>query len=290
MKVLVTGASGQLGRDMVLLLEKEGHDVLACEREQLDITDQLQCNDVISTYHPEVVIHCAAYTAVDAAETDVDGAYLVNATGTRNIAVAAEQIGAKLIYISTDYVFDGTSDVPYQEYDNTNPQSVYGKSKRAGEVLVQSLSSRWFIVRTSWVYGVYGNNFVKTMLKLGQEKPKLQVVHDQKGSPTYTVDLAHFLLELMSTEKYGVYHASNSGVCTWYEFTQAIFEEAQLLPGFHIQAEVDPCATDQFPRPAPRPRNSVMEHLAIRTNGINDLRPWREGLRDFLKEIHIEQN
>jgi len=290
MKVLVTGANGQLGRDVVLLLEKEGHSVLACARDELDITDQLECNKVISTYHPEVVIHCAAYTAVDAAEADVDGAYQVNATGTRNIAVAAEQTGAKLIYISTDYVFDGTSDVPYQEYDNTNPQSVYGKSKRAGEVLVQSLSSRWFIVRTSWVYGVYGNNFVKTMLKLGQEKPKLQVVHDQKGSPTYTVDLAHFLLELMSTEKYGVYHASNSGACTWYEFTQAIFEEAQLFPGFHIQAEVDPCATDQFPRPAPRPRNSVMEHLSIRTNALNDLRPWREGLRDFLKEIHIEQN
>ncbi|WP_340387720.1 dTDP-4-dehydrorhamnose reductase [Paenibacillus sp. FSL E2-0151] len=290
MKVLVTGANGQLGRDMVLLLEKEGHDVMACDREQLDITDQFQSNDVISTYHPEVVIHCAAYTAVDAAETDVDGAYLINATGTRNIAVAAERIGAKFIYISTDYVFDGTSEEPYQEYDNTNPQSVYGKSKRAGELLVQSLSSRWFIVRTSWVYGVYGNNFVKTILKLGQEKPKLQVVHDQKGSPTYTVDLAYFLHDLMSTEKYGVYHASNSGACTWYEFTQAIFEEAQLLSGFHIQAKVDPCATDQFPRPAPRPRNSVMEHLSIRTNGFNDLRPWREGLCDFLKKISEVQN
>ena len=290
MKVLVTGANGQLGRDVVNLLKKGGNSFLACAREQLDITDQLECSNVISTYDPEVVIHCAAYTAVDAAETDVDGAYQVNAIGTRNIAVAAEQIGAKLIYISTDYVFDGTSDEPYQEYDSTSPQSIYGKSKRAGEVLVQSLSSRWFIVRTSWVYGMHGSNFVKTMLKLGQEKPKLKVVHDQKGSPTYTVDLAHFLQELMSTEKYGVYHASNSGACTWYEFTQAIFEEAQLFPGFHIQAEVDPCATDQFPRPAPRPRNSVMEHLSIRTNGLNDLRPWREGLRDFLKEIHIEQN
>lgn len=290
MKVLVTGAKGQLGRDVVILLEKEGHSVLACTREQLDITDQLECSNVLSTYHPDVIIHCAAYTAVDAAETDVDGAYQVNAVGTRNITVAAEQIGAKLIYISTDYVFDGISDEPYHEYDNTSPQSIYGKSKRAGEVLVQSLSSRWFIVRTSWVYGIHGNNFVKTMLKLGQEKPKLQVVHDQKGSPTYTVDLAHFLLKLMSTEKYGVYHASNSGACTWYEFTQAIFEEAKLFPRFHIQAEVYPCATDQFPRPAPRPQNSVMEHLSIRTNGLNDLRPWREGLRDFLKEIHIEQN
>ncbi|WP_433921972.1 dTDP-4-dehydrorhamnose reductase [Paenibacillus taichungensis] len=285
MKIFVTGANGQLGRDVVILLEKEGHSVLACTREQLDITDQLECSNVLSTYHPEVIIHCAAYTAVDAAETDVDGAYQVNAIGTRNIAVAAEQIGAKLIYISTDYVFDGTSDEPYHEYDNTSPQSIYGKSKRAGEVLVQSLSSRWFIVRTSWVYGIHGNNFVKTMLKLGQEKPKLQVVHDQKGSPTYTVDLAHFLLELMSTEKYGVYHASNSGACTWYEFTQAIFEEAQLFPGFHIQAKVNPCTTDQFSRPAPRPRNSVMDRSSIRTNGLNDLRPWREGLREFIMQF-----
>ncbi|WP_339274819.1 dTDP-4-dehydrorhamnose reductase [Paenibacillus sp. FSL W8-0426] len=282
MKVLVTGASGQLGRDVVLLLKKEGHSVLACTRDQMDITDQSKVNDVIVSFGPEVVIHCAAYTAVDAAETDMDGAYRVNAVGTRNVAVASEKVGAKLIYISTDYVFDGASVTPYQEYDNTNPQSVYGKSKRAGELLVQTLSSRWFIVRTSWVYGLYGNNFVKTMLKLGQEKPKLQVVHDQKGSPTYTVDLAKFLLDLMADEKYGIYHASNIGSCTWYEFTQAIFEEAQAIAGLSIQAKLEPCTTEQFPRPAPRPRNSVMDHLSIRTNGFLDLRPWREGLKSFL--------
>ncbi|MEK4055174.1 dTDP-4-dehydrorhamnose reductase [Paenibacillus sp. FSL F4-0087] len=282
MKVLVTGANGQLGRDVVLLLEKEGHSVLACDRDQMDITNQAQCNVVISSYHPEVVVHCAAYTAVDAAETDIDGAYKVNAVGTRNVAVAAERAGAKLIYISTDYVFDGNSLNPYQEYDDTNPQSVYGKSKRAGELLVQSLSSKWFVVRTSWVYGLYGNNFVKTMLKLGQEKPKLQVVHDQKGSPTYTVDLAGFLLKLMQTEMYGIYHASNSGTCTWYEFTEAIFAEARNVGGLSIQAQLEPCTTEQFPRPAPRPRNSVMDHLSIRTNGLTDLRPWREGLREFI--------
>ncbi|KAA8785654.1 dTDP-4-dehydrorhamnose reductase [Paenibacillus amylolyticus] len=285
MKVLVTGASGQLGKDVVLLLEKEGHDVLACDRDQMDITNQAQCNEVISSYHPEVIIHCAAYTAVDAAETDTDGAYKVNAVGTRNVAVAAEKVGAKLIYISTDYVFDGQSTTPYQEYDDTNPQSVYGKSKRAGEWLVQSLCSKWFVVRTSWVYGLHGNNFVKTMLKLGQEKPKLQVVHDQKGSPTYTVDLALFLIELMGTEMYGIYHASNRGDCTWYEFTQAIFEEAQTVVGVSIQAELEPCTTEQFPRPAPRPVNSVMDHLSIRTNGLTDLRPWREGLRDFIRSM-----
>ncbi|KGP77365.1 MULTISPECIES: dTDP-4-dehydrorhamnose reductase [unclassified Paenibacillus] len=282
MRVLVTGAKGQLGRDVVLILEKYGHSVLACDRDQMDITNQAQCNNVISSYYPEVVVHCAAYTAVDAAETDIDGAYKVNAVGTRNVAVATERTGAKLIYISTDYVFDGNSETPYQEYDNTNPQSVYGKSKRAGELLVQSLTSKWFVVRTSWVYGLYGNNFVKTMLKLGQEKPKLQVVHDQKGSPTFTVDLAEFLLELMTTEKYGIYHASNSHACTWYEFTQAIFEEARAINGLSIHADLEPCSSEQFPRPAPRPKNSVLDHLSIRTNGLSDLPPWREALCKFL--------
>ncbi|RAW10893.1 dTDP-4-dehydrorhamnose reductase [Paenibacillus taichungensis] len=285
MKVLVTGANGQLGRDVVLLLEKAGHGVLACDRDQMDITNQAQCKEVISSYHPEVIIHCAAYTAVDAAEKDVDGAYKVNAVGTRNVAVAAEKVGAKLIYISTDYVFDGNSAIAYQEYDNTNPQSVYGKSKRAGEWLVQSLCSKWFVVRTSWVYGLYGNNFVKTMLKLGQEKPKLQVVYDQKGSPTYTVDLAVFLIELMVTDMYGIYHASNRGDCTWYGFTQAIFDEARTTGGISIQAELEPCTTEQFPRPAPRPAHSVMDHLSIRTNGLTDLRPWQEGLRDFIRSL-----
>ncbi|WP_145139423.1 dTDP-4-dehydrorhamnose reductase [Paenibacillus sp. Y412MC10] len=284
MRVLVTGASGQLGKDVVALFQQKGHEVMGCNRSELDITNLEQCQQVINGFQPDSIIHCAAYTAVDAAETDVDGAYKVNAVGTRNVVVAAEKVGAKLVYVSTDYVFNGRSAVPYQEYDNIDPQSVYGKSKRAGEVLTQSLSSRYFIVRTSWVYGLHGNNFVKTMLRLGQEKPKLQVVHDQKGSPTYTVDLARFLEELVQTEKYGVYHASNSGDCTWFEFTQAIFEEAKEL-GFMIKAQVEPCTTEQFPRPAPRPANSVMDHLSIRTNGLTDLRPWREGLVDFLKQI-----
>ncbi|WP_226000453.1 dTDP-4-dehydrorhamnose reductase [Paenibacillus sp. BJ-4] len=284
MKVLVTGASGQLGKDVVKVFQEQGHDVLGYDREQLDITDLQQTVNIVGQYQPDAVIHCAAYTAVDAAETDVDGAYQVNAAGTRNVALAVEKVGAKLVYISTDYVFDGIAEQPYHEYDNTNPQSIYGKSKRAGEILAQTLSSRYFIVRTSWVYGLHGNNFVKTMLKLGQEKPHLQVVNDQKGSPTYTVDLARFLAELVQTEKYGVYHASNSGTCTWYEFTQAIFQDAAELLGAKMTAKLDPCSTEQFPRPAARPCNSVMEHIAIRTNGLNDLRDWREGLQDFLKE------
>ncbi|MEC0183417.1 dTDP-4-dehydrorhamnose reductase [Paenibacillus peoriae] len=290
MKVLVTGASGQLGKDVVNVFQERGHDVLGYDREQLDITDMEQAVKIVGQYQPDAIIHCAAYTAVDAAESDIDMAYQVNASGTRNMALAAEKAGAKLVYISTDYVFDGTAEQPYHEYDNTNPQSIYGKSKRAGEILAQTLSSRYFIVRTSWVYGLYGNNFVKTMLKLGQEKPHLQVVNDQKGSPTYTVDLARFLEELVRTDKYGVYHASNSGSCTWYEFTQAIFQDAAELLGAKMTAKLDPCSTEQFPRPAARPRNSVMEHIAIRTNGLNDLRNWREGLREFLKEYLESSN
>ncbi|MET3210900.1 UNVERIFIED_CONTAM: dTDP-4-dehydrorhamnose reductase [Paenibacillus sp. PvR008] len=290
MKVLVTGASGQLGRDVVRVLQEQGHNVQGCDREKLNITNLEQVVEVVERFHPDAIIHCAAYTTVDAAETDVNGAYLVNASGTRNIALASAKVGAKLVYISTDYVFDGTAEHPYHEYDNTNPQSIYGKSKRAGEVLSQALSVRLFIVRTSWVYGLHGNNFVKTMLKLGSEKQQLKVVQDQKGSPTYTVDLARFLAELIRTEKYGIYHASNSGSCTWYEFAQAIFEEATDILDATIIARLEPCATDQFPRPAARPSNSVMEHIAIRTNGLNDLRHWREGLQDFLKELAEFQN
>lgn len=283
MKVLVTGAAGQLGTDLVALLNNTNHDVLPCNRDEMDITDLDQCKKVIFEFQPEVIIHCAAYTAVDMAESDVDGAYTINAVGTRNIALTAEVVNAKLIYISTDYVFDGTNCEAYHEYDNTNPQTIYGKSKRAGEILVQSLSSKYFIVRTSWAYGLYGNNFVKTMLQLGQEKRNLKVVNDQKGSPTYAVDLANFLMKLMLSEKYGIYHASNSGNCTWYEFAQAIFEDATNL-GINIMANLEPCSTDEFPRPAQRPRNSVMEYLSIRTNGFEALRPWREGLQAFLHE------
>ncbi len=277
MKVLVTGANGQLGQDVVRIFNQLGHEVYGLSRDRLDITNQEQCNSVILDLQPDAVIHCAAYTAVDAAEMEEDTAYLVNAVGSRNIVVAAEKVGAKVCYISTDYVFDGHSTKAYREYDNTDPQTVYGKSKRAGEQLVQTLSSRYYIVRTSWVYGSHGNNFVKTMLKLGAEKPSLQVVNDQLGSPTYTVDLAYFLEELIQTKLYGVYHASNTEFCSWFEFAQAIFDYAGLKP------ELLPCTTEQFPRPAPRPKNSIMEHLSIRTNGLRDLRPWKEALQDFIK-------
>lgn len=284
MKVLVTGANGQLGKDVAAIFQGEGHIVVTCDRHVLDITDQAACFLALQDHKPDAVIHCAAYTAVDQAEQEVDEAYAVNAAGTRNMVVASERVGAKFCYISTDYVFDGLSEGTYYEYDTTNPQTVYGKSKRAGELLVQSLSSAYFIVRTSWIYGLHGKNFVETMLRLGMEKPEIKVVNDQKGSPTFTVDLAYFLLELVQTEKYGIYHASNTGTCTWYEFAKTIFTEAESISGKHYPVVVYPCTTEEYPVPAPRPKNSVMEHNAIRTNGLKDLRPWREGLCDFLQQ------
>ncbi|MVP01463.1 dTDP-4-dehydrorhamnose reductase [Paenibacillus lutrae] len=278
MKVLVTGANGQLGTDICQVLKAAGHEVFGYGRRELDFTDQEQCGLVLRRVAPDIIIHSGAYTAVDKAESEADQAFLVNAVGTRNLAVEAEKLGAKFCYISTDYVFDGRGTVPYNEYDSTNPQTVYGKSKLAGELLSQSLCSRYFIVRTSWVYGKNGNNFVKTMLKLGREQSSLNIVHDQVGSPTYTLDLACFLLDLVQTEQYGIYHASNSGTCTWYEFAQKIFKEAG------IEVLINPCSTDQFPRPAQRPAFSAMDGMGIRINGFKGFRSWQEGLIDFLKE------
>lgn len=278
MKVLVTGAQGQLGTDMVLCLERHSaqYQVFGFGRTDLDITDVAQISKIFEQVKPDVVIHIAAYTQVDQAEMDRDRAYAVNALGTRNLVLEAEKFGAKFVYISTDYVFDGQKGAPYSERDRTNPQGVYGQTKRAGEEFVISLSSKYFIVRTSWVYGKYGANFVKTMLKLGSAGKPLKVVDDQFGSPTYTVDLALFLLQLIESDRYGIYHATNSGSCSWYEFAKKIFEETGM------QVELNPCTTEDFPRPAPRPAYSVLDHAGIKLNGFEDLRPWQEGLKDFL--------
>jgi len=278
MKVLVTGAQGQLGTDMALCFERHPtqYQVFGFGHTALDITDVSQVTNIFKQVNPDVVIHTAAYTQVDQAETDRDRAFAINALGTRNLVVEAEKLGSKFVYLSTDYVFDGQKGSPYSELDPTNPQSVYGQSKRAGEEFVLSLSSKYFIVRTSWVYGKYGANFVKTMLKLGNEGKPLKVVDDQFGSPTYTADLARFLQQLIGTEHYGIYHATNSGSCSWYEFAKTIFKEAGM------QIELSPCTTADFPRPAPRPAYSVLEHAGIMLNGFDDLRPWQEGLKDFL--------
>ncbi|MFF2480865.1 dTDP-4-dehydrorhamnose reductase [Paenibacillus sp. NPDC058071] len=278
LKIAVTGANGQLGKELAEWnTENLNIEIIGFGRDTLNVTDLENCRVVLAQHRPDVVIHCAAYTAVDQAESEADTAFLVNYSGTRNIAIATREIGAKLCYISTDYVFDGKSSIPYNEYDLTNPQTVYGKSKLAGENSVQTLHDKFFIVRTSWVFGKYGNNFVKTMIKLGSERDQISVVADQLGSPTYTYDLAQFLLELVQTEYYGIYHASNSEVCSWFDFANEIFQLSELNP------QVIPCTTEEFPRPAPRPAFSVMDHTAIRIHGLQTLRTWREALKHFMQ-------
>lgn len=278
MKILITGSRGQLGQEMVHLLS-EHHTVYGFSREELDVTVSHDVMETITSVLPDVVVHCAAYTAVDQAEEDPASAFLVNTIGTGNIAIASEKAGAKLIYISTDYVFDGESLVPYTENDVANPLTVYGRSKRAGEQLVQSISSKYFIVRTSWLFGKHGPNFVKTMLKLAKEKAELRVVNDQVGSPTYAADLAVFLSQLLITDKYGMYHASNTGHCSWYEFAKEIFSIC------NIDVNITPCTSEQFPRPARRPKYSVLHHKALLENGFQPLPSWKDALIRFLNEI-----
>jgi len=276
MRVLVTGAGGQLGRELCAL-DGGPAEVIGLDRRALDVTDLAQCREAIGAYRPDAVIHAAAYTAVDRAEEEPDEAFRVNAAGTRNIALAAREGKAKFCYISTDYVFDGRTSSPYTEYDATNPLNVYGKSKLAGERMTEAFADRWFIVRTSWVYGAHGNNFVKTMLRLGAELGRVTVVADQTGAPTWTKDLAEFLLVLVSTDCYGIYHAANAGQCSWYEFARAIYEEKGM------RVEVASCTTEEFPRPARRPAYSVLDGAAVRHNGLPAMRHWREALREFLQ-------
>lgn len=274
----MTGAGGQLGSDLVSLLQGD-HEVFGLTRTELDITDFRSVMDTMNRLIPDVLIHSAAFTAVDRAELEADAAYQVNAYGTRNIAVAARHYGAKLIYISTDYVFDGKSRKPYNEFDAAHPINVYGKSKLAGEELVKALTTQFFIVRTSWVYGKQGNNFVKNMIKLAQQNTDLASADDQFGCPTYTIDLARFLAELMTTEKYGIYHATNGGFCSRFEWTKVIVEELRL------PVSLKPVSHHQFPLPAARPVYSVLDPMSIRLGGFTPIRPWREALREFLHSL-----
>lgn len=276
MRVLVTGSNGQLGQDLVNLLKNYPMETYAYTKSELDIINQEAVHAIVHKIRPDVIINAAAYTKVDLAESNEDIAFAVNAWGQRNLSVAAEMYGAKMCYISTDYVFDGSGKEPYKEYDQINPLGVYGKSKYAGEELTKTLSTKYFIVRTAWVYGEHGNNFVHTMLRLAKDQNKLGVVNDQVGSPTYTVDLAQFIVRLIQTEKYGIYHATNSGSCTWYDFSKAIFEESSL------EVKVTPLTTEEFPTKATRPSYSVLDNFAMRVNGFGQLRPWREALSEFI--------
>lgn len=284
MRILITGGKGQFGTD----LEREltgsgGHEVICPGRDRLDVTRPDQVREAVEAVRPEVVVHAAANTSVDRCELEPDGAYLVNALGTRNVAVAAARVKARLVYISTDYVFDGRKKEPYTEFDLPAPLSVYGKSKLAGENYAAAFSARFFIVRTSWLYGRRGNNFVKTMLKLASARPEVAVVNDQVGTPTFTEDLARFIGVLIQTELYGIYHASNNGACSWFDFARSIFRLAGLT---HVA--VKPIATAELNRPAPRPAYSVLDNYCLRLQGLPDLRPWEEALAEFFRKYRQE--
>jgi len=278
MRVVVTGAEGQLGQDVVLELTRKKHEAIGTDREKLDITKEADVFAFIGEVKPDVILHCAAYTNVDAAEENEELAYQINALGTEYLAKAAQQIGAKMLYVSTDYVFNGTATEPYEVDQQTKPLGAYGRTKLAGEELLQKNLKEFFIVRTAWVFGVHGHNFVKTMIRLGEERGEVGVVHDQVGSPTYTVDLAKFMVELMETEQYGIYHATNSGVCSWYEFAVEIFKQAGM------NVTVNPLTSDQFPRPAARPEYSVLSKKKIEEKGLIPLRDWKEALSAYLDE------
>ena len=238
--VMVTGAKGQLGSELVTLLKLSGYQVFGLGKSDLDIINVEEVNKIIAFINPDIIIHCAAYTQVDKAESEPDLAFLINAIGTRNIAIAADRNQSKLVYISTDYVFDGKSTKPYHEFSPVSPINTYGSSKLAGEMMVRYFHSKFFIVRTSWVFGMYGNNFVKTMLQLSKEKDQLKVVNDQIGCPTYTVDLSTCIVQLMKTNKYGIYHVCNTGSCTWFEFAKEIFRQT------NHSVKLEPCTTEEF--------------------------------------------
>lgn len=276
MKILVTGANGQLGHDILLNLATRGIHGIPADIAEFDITQAAATEQFIIAHQPDAVIHCAAYTAVDKAEDDADLCRSINVTGTENIARACQAINAKMVYISTDYVFPGTGETPYETNAPTSPLSVYGKTKLAGEQAVQQLLSRYFIVRTSWVFGKNGSNFVKTMLRLGKERDEINVVCDQIGSPTYTVDLARLLVDMALSEHYGVYHATNEGFCSWAEFAQAIFRKADL------PVRVNFITTDQYPVRAHRPSNSRLSKVKLDEAGFLRLPSWEDALDRYL--------
>ncbi|HEY93265.1 MAG TPA: dTDP-4-dehydrorhamnose reductase [Dehalococcoidia bacterium] len=284
MKVLVIGANGQLGTDLCRAL----HDleVIPLTHDDIEITDIESIKEVFNKHEPDTVINTAAYVRVDDCETDEEKAFLVNAIGARNIAVVTQELGAKLVHISTDYIFGGESDshtTPYTEFDTPVPLNIYGKSKLAGEDFVRHLCQRHFIIRTSGLFGVAGSsgkggNFVETMLRLGRERDELRVVSDQVFSPTYTKDLARKIAQLINTEYYGIFHITNKDTCSWYEFTKEILSLAGL------KTPVVPITSDQYPQKARRPRFSVLDNYRLRLLGMDDMRSWREALKDYMKE------
>jgi len=282
MKVLVTGANGQLGTDLCIALKNS--NVSPLTHNDIEITNLNSVKEAFNQYKPEVIINTAAYVRVDDSETNQDKAFLVNDLGARNVAVTAQELEAKLVHISTDYVFGGEAEphaTPYSEFDTPVPANVYGKSKLAGEDPVQHLCRKHFIIRTSGLFGLAGSsgkggNFVETILRLAREQDELRVVNDQVCSPTYTKDLAKKIVQLIETEYYGIFHITNKGACSWYEFAKEILRLAGL------KIPVTPVTSDQYPQKAKRPRFSVLDNYHLRLLGMDDMRPWQEALKDYM--------
>lgn len=279
MKVLVTGVAGQLGYDVMKRLAELRIEAKGVDYQDFDLTDSEAVMTAVRAYAPDAIIHCAAYTAVDKAEQEPEKCAAVNGMGTLNMVRAALAVDAKLMLISTDYVFNGEGDEPFEVNAPYNPKNVYGLSKVQGEEAVRSLMTRFFIVRTAWVFGLNGNNFVKTMLRLGREKPGLNVVADQFGSPTYTKDLARLLCSMIQTNKFGVYHATNEGFCSWAEFAAEIMRQGGL------RCRVSPVTTSQYPTPAKRPANSRLSKACLDAAGFDRLPPWQDALTRYLMEL-----
>lgn len=279
MRVLVTGVKGQLGYDVVNELKKRGLEAVGVDIDEMDITDAASVDKVIAGAKVDAVIHCAAYTAVDAAEDNEELCRKVNAEGTQNIANVCKALGIKMMYISTDYVFDGEGTKAWNPDDKRHPLNVYGMTKYEGELAIQNTLDEFFIVRIAWVFGINGKNFIKTMLNLAQNHPKLTVVNDQFGSPTYTYDLAVLLVDMIQTDKYGIYHATNEGICTWYEFACEIFKQAG------VEVQVDPVTSDAFPTKAKRPSNSRMSKDKLEEQGFHRLPTWQDAVKRYISEL-----
>lgn len=280
----MTGVKGQLGFDVMQELNQRGIEAVGTDVEEMDITDKKAVEDVLLSEKPDGVIHCAAYTAVDGAEDNEELCRNINAEGTKNIAEICRKLNCKMMYISTDYVFDGQGVRPWEPDDNRHPLNVYGLTKCEGEEAVEKLLDKYFIVRIAWVFGLNGNNFIKTMLRLGKTKDRLTVVSDQIGSPTYTYDLARLLVDMIQTEEYGKYHATNEGLCSWYEFACEIFHQAG------ISVEVKPVTSEEYPAKAKRPFNSRMNKDKLEERGFQRLPDWKDALHRYLLALHEIEN
>jgi dTDP-4-dehydrorhamnose reductase len=282
LKLFIIGCNGQLGQDMVRCAAQQKFDVSCADFPAVDITNAKSVDDAVCGARPDVIMNCAAYTAVDLCETEAEKAYAINAKGVANLARAARQSGAKLVHISTDYVFDGTKKGPYVETDTPNPRSVYGKSKLAGEQELMQTFDRYFIVRIAWLFGTRGKNFLKTIQSLAKRcattGEPVKVVKDQIGTPTYTVHVCKQVLSLVNTDHFGLFHGTSEGWCSWFDFAKAI------VSAYGITADVQPCTTVEFPRPAPRPANSVLENERLKNLGLNLMPQWEKGLQEYLQE------